>query len=119
MSLFDSILGQVAGNVDVKNLAAKVGLDPAMAENAIAALAAGHQSPNDTITTAAASSGIDASKLQEIVGHIGGEGSLASFASMLGQSPDALSKVAGFLDKDGDGNPLNDLAGMAKGIFGS
>lgn len=119
MSLFDSILGQMAGNVDVKNLAAKVGLDPAMAENAIAALAAGHQSPNDTITTAAAKSGLDASKLQEIVGHIGGEGSLASFASMLGQNPDALSKVAGFLDKDGDGNPLNDLAGIAKGLFGS
>ena len=38
---------------------------------------------------------------------------------MLGQSPDALQKVAGFLDRDGDGNPLNDIAGMAKGLFGS
>lgn len=119
MSLFDSILGQVAGNVDVRNLAAKVGLDPDQAENAIAALAAGHQAKGDTIETAAANSGLDAGKLQEIVANIGGEGSLASFASMLGQSPDALQKVAGFLDRDGDGNPLNDIAGMAKGLFGS
>ena len=84
-----------------------------------AALAAGHQAKGDTIETAAANSGLDAGKLQEIVAHIGGEGSLASFASMLGQSPDALQKVAGFLDRDGDGNPLNDIAGMAKGLFGS
>ena len=117
MSLLDSIRGQVAGNVDVKNLAAKVGLDPAMAEKAIAALAAGHQAEGDTISTAAASSGLDASKLQEIVGHIGGEGALGSFASMLG--PDMMQKVSGMLDQDGDGNPINDIAGMAKGLFGN
>ncbi len=117
MSLLDSILGQVAGNVDVKNLAAKVGLDPAQAEKAIAALAAGHQAEGDTIATAAASTGFDAAKLQEIVGHIGGEGALASFAGMLG--PDMMKKVTGMLDRDGDGNPINDLAGMAKGLFGN
>ncbi len=118
MSLFDSILGQVASNVDVKNLAAKVGIDPDQAESAIAALAAGHQAKGDTIETAAANTGLDAAKLQEIVGHIGGEGALGNFAAMLGQHPDALQRVASFLDKDGDGNPINDLAGMAKGLFG-
>lgn len=119
MSIFDQILGQVAGNVDVRNLAAKVGLDPDQAESAIAALAAGHQSKGDTIATAAANTGIDAGKLQEIVGHIGGEGALASFAGSLGASPEAFAKISGFLDKDGDGNPLDDLAGMAKGLFGN
>ncbi len=119
MSIFDSLLGQVTSNIDIKNLAAKVGIDPSMAENAIAALAAGHHSPNDTVATAAASTGIDSGILQQIVGHIGDEGSLGNFASMVGQSPDALKMVTGFLDKDGDGNPLNDLAGMAKGLFGS
>lgn len=118
MSIFDSILGQVSSNIDIKNLAAKVGIDPTQAETAIAALAAGHQSKGDTIETAAANSGLDAGILQQIVGHIGGEGSLASFASALGGSPDALKMVTGFLDKDGDGNPMNDLAGMAKGLFG-
>lgn len=118
MSIFDSILGQVSSNIDVKNLAEKVGLDPAQAETAIAALAAGHQAKGDTVEVAAANSGVDAGVLQQIVGHIGGEGALGQFASMLGDSPDALAKVTGFLDKDGDGNPLNDLAGMAKGLFG-
>lgn len=29
-----------------------------------------------------------------------------------------MAKVAGFFDKDGDNNPLNALAAMAKGLFG-
>jgi hypothetical protein len=117
MSFFDQILGQISSNVDIKNLAAKVGLDPAMAETAIAALAAGHHAPGDTIETAAANSGIEAGILQQIVGHIGGEGSLASFASMIGQHPDALKMVTGFLDKDGDGNPINDLSSIASSFL--
>lgn len=118
MSVFDGILGQVSSAVDVKNMAAKLGIDPAQAKTAIAALAAGHQAKGDTIETAAANSGLDAGLLQQIVGHIGGEGALGQFASMLGEHPDALSQVTRFLDKDGDGNPLNDIAGIAKGLFG-
>lgn len=118
MSIFDSILGQVASNVDVKNLAAKVGIDPAQAESAIAALAAAHAAPTDTVETAASNTGLDAGVLQQIVGHIGGEGALGNFASMLSQHPDALKQVTGFLDKDGDGNPINDIAGFAKGLLG-
>ena len=117
-SIFDSILGQVSSNVDIRNLAEKVGIDPSQAETAIAALAAGHQSKGDTIETAAANSGLDAGVLQQIVGHIGGEGSLGSFATSLAQNPDALKMVSGFLDRDGDGNPLDDIAGIAKGLFG-
>ena len=37
MGIFDSILGSVGGT-DIGNLAAKVGIDPAMAEKAVAAL---------------------------------------------------------------------------------
>lgn len=118
MSIFDQILGQVAGNVDIQNLAAKVGIDPDQAENAIAALAAAHPAKGDTVETAAANTGIDMGVLQQIVGHIGGEGSLGQFAAMLGEHPDALAKVSSFLDKDGDGNPINDVLGMAKGLFG-
>lgn len=118
MSIFDSILGQVTSNVDIKNLAAKVGIDPAMAEKAIGALAAAHPAPGDTVKTAAAKTGLDTGTLEQIVGHIGGEGSLGKFASMLGDHPDAMARVSDFFDKDGDGNPLNDLAGMAKGLFG-
>ncbi len=117
MSIFDSILGQITSNVDVKNLAAKVGIDPTMAETAIAALAAGHQAKGDTIETAAANSGVDAGVLQQIVGHLGGEGSLGQFASMIGGHPEALSMVTGFLDKDHDGSVMDDIAGMAQGFL--
>lgn len=117
MSVFDSILGQVTGNLDVGSLAGKVGLAPAQTEQAVAALAAGHQSKGDTVDTAAAKTGMDPAKLQEVLRSIGGEGALSGVASMLAAHPEALSRVAGFLDRDGDGNPLDDIAGMAGGLF--
>lgn len=121
MSIFDQILGQISSNVDIKNLAAKVGIDPAMAESAIAALAAGHAAPTDTVETAAANTGIDAGILQQIVGHIGGEGSLGNFASMLGGNADAMKLVSGFMGatKDGGESPLGGLGDLASGLFKS
>lgn len=119
MSLFDQILGQISSNVDIKNLAAKVGIDPATAESAIAALAAGHSAPGDTVETAAANTGIDSGVLQQIVGHIGGEGSLGAFATMVSQHPEALDLVSSFLGggKDGGENPLGGLGSIASGLF--
>ncbi len=118
MSLLDSILGQVTSNVDVANLAAKVGIDPATAEKAIAALGQAHTAPEDTVTLAAQKTGLDAGILSQIVDQIGGEGSLGSFAALLKDHPQA-SGLLGMLDRDGDGNPLNDLSGLASGLFGS
>lgn len=117
MSLLDGLLGQLGPDVDVANLAAKVGIDPAMAEKAIAALGIAHQEPGDTVTSAAAKTGLDSGILDQIVGHIGGEGSLGRFNQMLQDHPQAASIFNSF-DKDGDGNPVNDLLGMAKGLFG-
>lgn len=105
MSIFDTILKGMAGTPDdVTNLAAKIGIDPALAEKAIAALGKAHQAPGDTVETASAATGLSTDKLNEIVSAIGGEGSLSQYASLL--------------DRDGDGNPLNDVLGMAKGLFG-
>lgn len=117
MSLLDGLLGQVAQNVDIAGLAAKVGIDPAMAEQAVAALGVAHTAPEDTVGLAAEKTGLDPSVLTQIVGHIGGEGSLGEFASLL-QGNSAVAGIAGMLDKDGDGNPLNDLAGLAGGLLG-
>ena len=117
MSAFDSIFSQLSSNVDVGNLAAKVGLDPAMAEKALAALGQAHAAPGDTVQTAAARTGLDAGVLQQVIGQIGGEGSLGEFSRMLHDHPQAQS-LLGLLDRDGDGNPLDDIAGMAKGLFG-
>ncbi len=116
MSILDTILGQVTGNATVSNLAAKVGLSPEHVESAIAALAKHHQMQGDTAEGAAAATGLPIEKMQEIIGQIGGEGSLGRFATMLQQ--DGAGGILNMLDRDGDGNPLNDLTGMATGLFG-
>lgn len=104
MALFDNILGQVTGNPELANMAEKLGLDPAVAAKAVAALGEAHQAPGDTVQEAAAKTGLDAGILSQIVEQVGGEGSLGRFTQML--------------DSDGDGNPLNDIAGMAGKFFG-
>lgn len=83
MSLMDGILNQVSGSATVENLAAKVGLSHEQVEQAVAALGQAHASEGDTVQTAAEQTGLPQEKLQEIVGHIGGEGALGRFASLL------------------------------------
>ena len=83
MSILNSILGQVSETATVQNLAAKVGLSPEQVEQAVAALGQAHMSEGDTVTTAAEQTGLPQDKLNEIVGHIGGEGALGRFASLL------------------------------------
>ena len=105
MSILDGILKNIGGAPDdVVNLATKLGIDPAMAEQAIAALGKTHTMDGDTVTLAAEKTGISPDILNQVVTAIGGEGSLANFASIL--------------DRDGDGSPINDILGMAKGLFG-
>lgn len=105
MSILDGILKNIGGAPDdVVNLATKIGIDPAMAEKAIAALGKTHQMDGDTVTLAAEKTGLSPDILNQIVSAIGGEGSLTHFASIL--------------DRDGDGNPLDDIMGMASGLLG-
>jgi hypothetical protein len=96
------LLGQVAENVDVQNLAAKVGITPGEVEQAVTALAQAHPQPGDTVTQAAATTGLPTDTLQQIVGHIGGEGALGRFAGLLGEQ----------------GGTLGKLGGLASGLFG-
>lgn len=58
----------------------------------------------DTVASAAAATGLSADTLQGLLGQIGGEG--------------ALDKISGMIDRDGDGNPVNDIMGMAGKLFG-
>jgi ATP phosphoribosyltransferase regulatory subunit HisZ len=98
MSLLNGILSQVSESATVDNLAAKVGLSPEQVEQAVAALGQAHTSEDDTVTTAAQQTGLPQDKLQEIVGHIGGEGALGRFASLLEQDQGGiLGTVSKFL----------------------
>ncbi|MBV9900536.1 MAG: hypothetical protein JOZ90_05500, partial [Alphaproteobacteria bacterium] len=67
------------------------------------ALGVAHPEPGDTVETAAAQTGLPDDTLQEIVGHIGGEGALAQFSSLL--------------QSDG-GGLAGKLGGLASGLFG-
>ncbi len=101
MGMLDGLLGQMTENVDIANLATKVGPDPAMVEQAIQALASAHLAPTETLTTAAQSTGLPTDKLAEIMGHIGGEGAIGNFAGMLqnGGAGDIIGKLGGLFGK--------------------
>ena len=98
MSIFDTILGAAHNHPTVKNMADKLGIDQQTAEKAIAALSEGHQAQGDTLDVAADKSGLDKGVLSRVMEQVGGEGSLTAFMQIL--------------DKDHDGNPLNDITGM-------
>ncbi len=104
MSLFDSILQNIGGAPDnISGLAERVGIDPAMAERAMAALGQTHAEEGDTVELASERTGLDSDVLNRIVSQVGGEG--------------ALSNFTGMLDKDGDGNALDDIGDTVKGLF--
>lgn len=93
MGILDGLLSQLGENSDVTNLAAKVGLSPEHVEMAVKALAKFHPMEVDTAEGAAAETGIPTDKLQEIIGHIGGEGALGRYASLL-QGEGGLGNIA-------------------------
>ena len=118
MSIFDDLLRATgAAPDDVFNLAEKIGIEPGLAEKAIAALGQAHQMQGDTVELASAKTGLPTGTLGQIVEAIGGEGSLGQFSNMIANDPKARG-ILDMLDRDGDGNPLNDIGNMAKGLFG-
>jgi phage-related protein len=104
MGLLDGLLGQVGGVDQIAGLAAKVGLSEEQVKSAMAALGQSHAAPGDTVAGAAAATGLPTDKLKDLVSQIGGEG--------------ALGKISSMIDRDGDGNPLNDLSGIVGSLFG-
>jgi hypothetical protein len=137
MSLFDGVVGSI-GTQAAEAIAAKLGIDPGLAAQAMGALVQNHDVPGDTVTQAANQTGISPNILSQILAHVGGEGGLGALAGALGANatrPDGsaapqtglggilaglggMSGVASMLDRDGDGNPLNDIADMAGSFFG-
>ena len=108
MGLIDGLLAQLGGNFDIQNLATKIGLSPEQVEQGVHALGLAHQEPGDTAETAAAQTGLPVDKLQEMIDHIGGEGSLAQFASLL----------QGLQGQGQEGGIAGALGGLASNLFG-
>lgn len=102
-----SILDGLLDNLD--DLAGKLGLPVDKAQAFADTVKAQLENGGDKIaalTSAAQEHGISMESVQGMIGNLG-----ADAQAMLG-------KVTDMLDKDGDGNPLNDLGGMVKGLFG-
>lgn len=132
MGILDGLMGQIEGQA-AGAIAAKMGIDPQIAQMAISALTQAHPQPGDTVQAAAAQTGMPTDMLSSIMGHLGGEGGLGALIGQMSGAAAApaqaaapaaagaggiMGTVTGMLDRDGDGNPLNDLAGIAGGLFG-
>lgn len=134
MGIFDGV-AQSLERQAAAAVAQKMGIDPSLAQIAIGALTQNHTQPGDTVQQSAQQTGISPDILTQIVSSIGGAGGLGALVNAMGQtqgqaapvdpSPAAagglggilaglggLGGVASMLDRDGDGNPLDDIAGM-------
>ena len=117
MSLLDSIISQAGSDSAIQAISEKFGIDPSLIETAIAALGKAHAEPGDTVEIASAKTGLDAGILLQIVEQLGGEFVLGEIGDQLRTNPQAAG-IMDMLDRDGDGNPLDDIAGIAGSLFG-
>lgn len=103
--MFDDLIGKFGG---LEAIAAQIGVTPEQMQSLFAEISARIGSGETSVTAlaeVAAEHGVSADKLQGLLGTFGG--------------PEAiLGQVGGFFDKDVDGNPMNELSSIAKGLFG-
>ena len=124
MSILDKIMDMLPKNFTLDDIAQKAGMTTEEArkggEALFAKLREGGTDKISAIREAAAEAGVDAEKLKGLLpamaekAGLDGEGSLME--KLTGEGG-LLGKVSGFFDRDGDGNPLNDLTNIAKGFF--
>ena len=126
MGMLDDLLAQAGGNVDIAGLAGKAGLDPAMVEGALGQLLPQIADPGvnnaQAVADVAGNTGMNPGALGALLPQLlqqvqgaGGQGGVLEqlMAGLGGQSGGGmLGQVADMLDRDGDGNPINDLMGM-------
>lgn len=130
MGMLDELMAQAGGNIDLAAIGAKIGLTPEQVQQAAGHLLPQIADPNidnqSAIDEVAAKTGLSVSSLSELVpalvqaagqgGASGAGGVLGSLLSGLGgagqQQGGIIGTVSKMLDRDGDGNPVNDILGM-------
>ncbi len=124
MGMLDGILDMLPDNVNLDSVAEKIGMSSEElktgGEALFTKLKDGKTDAVSAISETAAETGIDAEKLKGLLPEMAsqfGADNEEGFLSKLGGDDGLLGKVSGFLDRDGDGNPINDITNMAKGFF--
>lgn len=117
MALLDSVLAQ-AGNLDLGSLGARVGLDSDQvrtgAEAILGRIAGGGEAPAQAAEGAAIDTGLPLGSLQAMLPALTQALGQVDLSSILSNP----SGLIGALDRDGDGGVMDDLGGLAKGLFG-
>lgn len=125
MGLLNGLLQQAEG-AGFSAIAQKLGLPEdrvaSIGESVIAKMQAGSSAEQAAAETAA-ETGVDPSQVQAVVPaiaeHVGADGTgglMEKLNTMAGEGG-VMGAISGFLDRDGDGNPINDVVGMAQGFF--
>ena len=103
--MFDNIIGKLGG---LEAIAAQIGVTPEQMQALMAEISAKIGSGETSVAAlaeTAAEHGVSADKLQQLMAGFGG--------------PEAImGQIGSLFDRDGDGNPANELSGIAKGLFG-
>ena len=117
------ILNQLGGANGLSELGAKVGLSPDDAMKAAQGLLENAQvgDPAAVAQAAAEKTGLDlgalSGMLPGLIGMVGGAGGIAEqFSKQLSEGP--LGGLVSMIDKDKDGNVVEDIIDMAGGLFG-
>ncbi|MEJ6594312.1 hypothetical protein [Parasphingorhabdus sp.] len=114
MNMLEKIMDMLPENFSIDDIAEKAGMTVDEAKKGGEALFAklrdGSMDKMTAIKEAAAEAGVDPEKLKGLLP------ALAEKAGLDGEDG-LLGKVTGFFDRDGDGNPINDLTNKAKGFF--
>ena len=130
MSLFDSLRDQLGG-LDLAAIGQQVGLTPEQVQTGAGALLPQIADPNtdneQATAEVAAQTGIPHESLSAltaaIIGHAQASPGAANSSALsqivagipqaeAGQQGGLFSRLAGIVDRDGDGNPINDLSGL-------